>query len=291
MGDGMQGAWKEAIGFLSRWCLLALACISVLVVGSAAVRAASGAAEMRDVRMVLSDAIWQRWKTPTVVGYLVSSQEVSAKEQFISYLPGQEPNLTIGLEERVFADVPSWGEGLHEVVVEGNPYGDFAFQKCRAICKLISDAETVFAIDARLADRRLAEDSAGFTDVLGTIEQLGEVILFASGTPAEYERLRARLQQRYPTIPVVFSTRRNPDAMHSLQAIRWTLNRGRGPRPQVITEDEDLARTAASQGFTTRLITPSAAGPAARGRLTRYASFALLGRALKEETQQTPGSQ
>jgi len=285
----MSDPLNEIVGFLSRWCLLAAAGLSALIVVCAALLAGSTTVDTMQARAVVSDAVWGPWKTPRVVGYLVSAGRIDSHDQFLAFVPGRKPGPTRSGVGTFVADVPDSGPGLHEVVLKGMPYGSFAFDEHRAICKVIAPRRKVFAIDARLVEMFIEGQGQAWRRFVSDLQTGAEVVLFHPGPADEYERLKKDIRSQYPGTPNVFSMRRRPALTDGIQAIHWTLSRGKGPRPEVITADAELAQAAAAKGFTVRWIAPGrtdqpeGGGPARYGSLGELKSRLLAGRPAREE--------
>jgi len=275
----MPEPFKEIVGFLGRWCLLALAGVSALMVVCVALLAVSTTVDTMQARAVVSDAVWGGpWKTPYVVGFLVPAGRIDSHDQFLAFMPGRKPAPTRSGVGTFLADVPDSGRGLHEVAFKGMPYGSFAFDEHRAICKVIDPRRKVFAIDARLVERFLDGQADAWREFVSGMQADAEVVLFHPGPLKDYQRLREDLRARHAGIPYVFSMRRGRAVTAGLREIHWTLSRRKGPRPVVITADEELAEAAAAERFTVHRIAPDqpkqpeGANPARYGSLSELAS-------------------
>lgn len=290
----MSETLKEVIGFLSRWLLLAVvAGGGALFVWSAAM-VGSGAGAEADV--VLSDAIWRPWRSVYASGYLLPYRR-GTSGLFITTAPGRRPRVVLARGYRFAAGlpklpagrnhiarrVPSSGE-IHSIRVKGLPYGSYAFRSAEAICAVVPPGESVFAVDVRLIVEPPSGSEEALAAVLRGMNSRGQVAMFYAGQPQteadelaqQYRLLRRRIRADYPKVPVVFTIESRYHVLNSLRHMAWTLSRGGGGKPIVITASPNLADAAAREGFDTHLIASQPAGERARKNLTRHESLGDL---------------
>jgi hypothetical protein len=279
---------KELVGFLARWCLLALAAACVPVVGWAAMGAGSAAVRSGDLQVVLSDEIWRQSGSSQgmyVTGYFLGSAStqstgpVSAGSQLFCVVPGFNPTRVEGDGRRFRAAVPYRPDSPAtsqpcQVRLKGTPYGWAAFIHAEAICKVIPPGRSVLAVDARLVPAGLPGQDQLSQEQISQLESRGELVVFFPQAEDEslqrqaerYLRFREGFRRRWPQIPVVFSPsekspRQKDDVLDPIAVLRHvaeTLRPPAGSRPTVVTADRRLAGAAAARGFPTHLIDPSA---------------------------------
>ena len=276
----MHDTLKEIIGFISRWCLLALAGITVVIVGWAALTAASMTAVSAKAAVILSDEVWRQPRRGAhATGYLISSGAILLRSQFLSCSPGSAPSIVSGSGERIYPIAVDRPDGPWNVSIQGIPYGSFAFQRDRAICKVISSQRRVLAVDAELVENPPDSCSEELESFLAELQSRGQVVLADTGSPEHYRDLRNDLRYRYRQVPQVFAMPCTQDIMpagrsdgvkdfngYVLDHMARTLRcAARKPRPQiaarrdwmlaaVITANSELASATAPR-FHTHLIT------------------------------------
>jgi len=302
----MREGHKEFVGFLSRWCLLATASLSVLAVGWSLVGAASSVLDAVGRKVVLSDGIWWPWRRPYVTGYILPLRRRGRYARFLAVSsPGERlivcggrrstsPPVGGDLERlRVELSQPGPPEVIRHLRIKGNPYGRYAFASDEAICKLIGPGRRVVAIDARFVLASPDERQGAFRECIKLLTRHAEVAFFWPGEVGEYQASRRRIRQLYPTTPVVFAAGAKPSALDGLRHIAWTIYGRRRIKPVVVTGEGELARAAAEAGFPVHCISRGQAKPAGPGEPTYYDTVTQFRSALYEPWQprrRHPGS-
>jgi hypothetical protein len=171
---------------------------------------------------------------------------------------------------------PQVSVGPNPLVVVGNPYSRYAFEKARAVLHIIPRDRPVTLVDAAMAVGPRPADPGGLRRCVAALAARGEVAFFHAGSRREYEAARAAVREAFPGLPVVFApsaepTRQGPSP-DSLKYARRRLGRSREGGLRVVTGDAVLADLAAGGGFETHLITP-VAPTAAPERLRHWPSL------------------
>jgi hypothetical protein len=245
----MSEALKEIMGFFCRWCLLGLAVSAVAVVGFAMILGAKAASRDNTCHVELSDAIWQSQRTAYASGYVEPELELGDVRHFISCPGGRNLQGGYGYRNTLRMTAGTRQEGLHELEVKGSPYGRFAFfEPVQASCLIVSPQEEIYAVDARLIHPRNQAPSVS-DRLLPLLEAKGVVVFFHPWHLRDYpesRELRQEIYRRYPRSIYLFhpTNKKEVDGLLVLRSMLSTLNRPPELGPQVITEDEEVAKEA-----------------------------------------------
>jgi hypothetical protein len=143
--------------------------------------------------------------------------------------------------ERIFAKLMGKEKGLHLQSVLGQPFGELSTrrqQTGRFI--LIDKASKLYVVDVGMVISRRRKQGADLDAALAELRKKGTVVIFDTGQPYDYWRLRPILEVRYPETPCFVMT---PAPKHSTDV----LNRMRhytGSKIVVFTADVNLAKAA-----------------------------------------------
>ncbi|MDY6913198.1 MAG: hypothetical protein SVT52_01890 [Planctomycetota bacterium] len=248
----MHSNVREVIGFLSRWCLLALVAAAVLTGAWAGALATAAVNQDRGAALVTSDAILQQAKWARVTGSISPCSMGYENALLLCNVRGRLP-VTAGTGKgRLYADVDCPSVGLTPVTIVGTPYGALAFEKRESLLSVVEPGRTVFMLDARLVLSVKGGDAETLRECVHEMKKLGGVGFFHPGPAAEFVQARRDIRARYPRLPVVCMVKDTPDSL----AILRVVGRGVGARDRlrVITDDARLADGAVCQRFPVRWI-------------------------------------
>ncbi|MCK4602756.1 MAG: hypothetical protein KAU28_09840 [Phycisphaerae bacterium] len=275
----MNESTKEALGFLCRWCLLALTGGIVTVVAWTSLHGTAAVGSDIEAELVLPDVIrylGARGKYG-LTGYLTISPN-HEKMPVAIYAPDEGgQRLLVVSRTMIYTRVKADRPGRVEVPILGIAYGPLAFKRCSAILQVISRERDVFLVDVRLAIDARAKGMAGFEDCLVELQSRGEVALFHSQPIEDYGRLKNHARRLGFEMPVlcVSEPNRPHDPLRTLWRTASALRRYGKDRqkPIVITGHAELAVLAARYPFKTHLIAPAKTQVSAHDMLRRHDSF------------------
>ncbi|MDP7163179.1 MAG: hypothetical protein QF577_00485 [Phycisphaerae bacterium] len=258
----MRSSLPEAVGFLCRWSLLALAGAVVLVTSWAGLLAAAVADDLH-AGLILPDALWHaKAKNPYLTGFLgPSAQRVTVSMTMHQDHFGRL-HLTRTYGRSIQPHLPTPPIGTHTVIVRGLPYSTLAFQQYQGRLVVVPDPQEVYLVDARLAADSSQGDQAAMDRVLAHLKRIGQPALFCPHDPGQFVRLRKRLA-RYRDIPMLCATTRygKVDLMTTIWDTSLRKLQRKNRKPFVITGDTELAILAAQQRHYTHLVAPKGAIP------------------------------
>ena len=247
--------WQEAVGFLCRWGLLALAGAVVFCAAWAGFAAAEGIAGELALDVTLPDAVWgeANQARPHMTGYLSTARSAAAPPVLMVVWRGKVQALAPHGGRRIYPGVRGGRPGANPIQIRAIPYGPFAFQHAQATFLLAAAGRPLFLLDARMLPSARQQEVAVWRQCAAAAAGRGEVAMFHPGPLAAFIRARQRLRLAGIDLPVVCSV--DPDevdlvGMRTLGAV-WSTWWGRPSsdkpiRPViVVTSDRTLAASAA----------------------------------------------
>ncbi|MBN1942885.1 MAG: hypothetical protein JW849_06280 [Phycisphaerae bacterium] len=163
--------------------------------------------------------------------------------------------------------------GLHQQSILGQPFGELSTQRAQeGRFLLIEKGTNIFAVDVAIVMAGRGEETAGLDAALAALKQEGAVILFDTGQPFDYWRIRPIVQLQFPDTPCVAMM---PAAKNTTDVLTWIRGRT-GSKITVLTTDANLARSAASRlggGVEVHLIDPEAPPDSSIRGVTVHASL------------------
>lgn len=133
------------------------------------------------------------------------------------------------------------GRGLHYQSVLGQPFGELSTHRHQEGRFLLVDrGGVILAVDAAFVRSQRGRDAFRLDAELETLKKTEAVVLFDTGQPFDYWRLRPILQMRYPEIPCIAEMPAPKRSTDVLDRIR----RNTGARLIVVTGDVNLAHAA-----------------------------------------------
>ena len=269
--DTMDESLKEAVGFLSRWWLLALAVAGGVLVAWASLAAAAAAPRRAPAPIISDEIVVAPVSQRHVVAHLSDSVPIVLYTQFLFLPPGATPRIVYGSSRKMYILLEGLPPGLHRVHLRGIPYGTFAFEEMQGLCKVVAPGAEVLLFDARLS-----ETPEGARELPRTLREMRgslEVVLIHPGPLEAYRRLHREIRLRDGDVPYVFSAHEPQDNMWTLNYVASSLNRLWADRPPLVTADAELASRASAQGFPTHWIHPQPDERIERGGVRRYESL------------------
>ena len=252
--------WQEAIGFLCRWCLLALAGAAVLLVGWAGASASASLPAELEATIILPDGLWGRTERAHLTGFFGPSASTGHPEIALCCSPDTELLLAPASAERIYPRLAVHHVGVNEVRVVGIPYSAQAFNRTEAVLQVVAPGREAWLVDASMALRAARGGDADFAECLRMI-RADEPAFFHDGPVEQLPQVRLELRQAYGRTPCVFSTDKDGRPNTPLHTA-WTLGPdGKHPRkPILVTGDSPLGVALARSGFTVHLLGAEAAG-------------------------------
>jgi len=185
---------KEMIGYISRWCALALSMALVLAAATAVGRATPLMSHTDHPRLVISDGL--------IVGDETFNQLLLG---LIDPHPLQwdERHVLVSDPAHHVSMVPMWSNGLpvrmthlpvgrSSMSVSAVPYGREAFDRWRFNVLSLTGDERLFMVDARMADLSGPEPSPQMLSLLTDLKRRGIVVFVATGAGKDFAELRRR---------------------------------------------------------------------------------------------------
>ena len=272
----------EIVGFLCRWCLLAVAGITVVAVAWFSVMAATEAPRRWDGEMVFGDVLWMR-DTPVnmmSLGYalpplrndnepvlLCQGPDGQVSLVWMRALAGRATPLEAG-GAQVHLDRPAMGVNVVRLV--GVPYGHRAFQSVRLNVLVLPSDRPVLLLDAKTLLPLAQNSPEGARGLIDALAGGGEMVWIASGPQGEFVRLRRELRRVAPEAPLVLVDTASQIGRGRLRVFLRQSNALSAP-VALVTADELLAANGAALRLTTHLIAPA---QAAAPSITRHSSLA-----------------
>jgi len=265
---------RNILGRLCRRGLLALAVLACLGVGASALHATAGIAADLHAGSVTPDMIWQADRDKM---YMISyAYPPIPQRRVLSFVgwPGRGLIFMPSHGKHLILTVGTAPVGIHRLDVKGVPYGAFAFEKSQPIFQVVPPGCPVVMVDARLAVRALDEERQTVLEAVELLRRRGVVVFFHPGPLYEYENYRRMLREAFPDSPVacVVDDKKPRDPWRTLNVTWQDLNRPKD-RPDVVTDQADLAATLARAAVFTHLIAPPESGVSENSRLRRHDSL------------------
>lgn len=254
---------REAVGFLCRWTILALAGLAVAGVGYVGILGSANA-WAEPTRVIPVDYAWSQRGEFEMRAYLQPPVAQSSHTRLMAAPDGHGP-LT-GPVVGGFFILPLYRAqpGTFDVNIKGQPYGPMAYVQQWARLAIVQPQQRVLLVDAATAmamstrERELLESRAkaagGF-----------ELIVLDGALPPDYEQDRSTLRHLGWTQPVVNLTdpgRSMGKGQPKLAALGETARRlERQPKAvTLVTADRELAAGAAAAGFVVEAVASGGRG-------------------------------
>ncbi|MFB3891156.1 MAG: hypothetical protein ACE15C_03935 [Phycisphaerae bacterium] len=242
----MHDSHWEAVGFLCRWCLLALACTAIAaVLWVSAAGAVAGRGDQ--TKLTFPDRIKPPEGVP-ICGLLRPSNGGGSQGDFIVAPPGGEAKAAITGDSEVWILVDQARAGGNRFIVKGSPYGPTAMISQEAKVIGIGEGAELFAIDARIPLRGSGPQREGLSRRIDALRGLGTVVFFDGDDVTQYARDRAALAAMGLDIPIIGRPCDKSDWPAVLCEIAGSVRQAKG-RVKIITADGELARAAAAEGL------------------------------------------
>ena len=248
----MRSNVHEVVGFLSRWCLLALVAATVLTGAWAGALATAAVNRDRGAALVTSDAILQQAKRARITGSVCPYSMGYENALLMCNVRDRLPVTATTAKGRLYASIDCPRPGLTSVTVVGTPYGALAFEKRKSLLSVVEPGRTVFMLDAGLVLSVKDSNAEMLRKCVSEMEKWGGVGFFHPGPTAEFVRARRDIRELYPHLPVVCMVKDAPDSLAILRVVGRAV--GARSRLRVITDDIRLADGAVCQRFPVRWV-------------------------------------
>ncbi|MHC4982832.1 MAG: hypothetical protein ACYTF6_06650 [Planctomycetota bacterium] len=267
--------WKEALGFLCRWCLLALAFVTVVLVALASIMASASAAAGLAAEMIVPDAVWGRKEGVHLTGFATPEVARRYPQVAISSSPDSQLLLVPTSGEKISPQLSGCQVGLNHIRTIGVPYSRHSFNKADAMLHVVPPGREVCLLDAATVLDGRANDPEGLADCLSELLKDADVVFFHEGPLEQFPHVRKRLRESYPRIGIVFFADRQltPKTL-SRMARTLAARKSESRKPVVITGDAQLANTAAAKGYPVHLLAAVATKVGRDGNPRVHESFA-----------------
>jgi hypothetical protein len=246
-----EGSW-EKLGFVCRWSLLGLACLTGLAAGWAGALAATTVGTSLSASVTFPDALcpigtggnfWMK-------GYTGSVQPYKGRPAILwSSGAGASPALGNWIGRLI--PTGRIEPGLYHVRATGIPYSCLAFESRDLLVLGVPAGRKVFVIDARWAFALPPEEYAALGELLTAMRRTGEAAFFHPGGLEEFTDLREKSRRDFPDVPIICCGHppKGPDTLFTLYDITGGLGRSRTEQSMfVVTADPGLAFGAAKDG-------------------------------------------
>jgi hypothetical protein len=276
--------WKEVVGFLCRWCLLALAGAGMVLVAWMTDLASGSVAADLKAAMTVPDAVWGRQQGAHLFG--ITSPAIPRCSYELAMCGSAESELlfapTVG--RRIYPRLSVLRIGHNAVRIIGVPYSRHAFERDEALLQIVAPGRQVCLVDAAVAPGDGAADAAGFAESLRELQRRYDVAFFHNGSVEQFAGVRRYLRKEFPGIPLVFTVDDNLKS-NTLPHAAWTLKKHEGEpgEPAVVTGDASLAVSACKSGFRVHLVGAAAVRDKRAYKLQVHESFAKFKEYLRVE--------
>ncbi|HUT61108.1 MAG TPA: hypothetical protein VNA25_24945 [Phycisphaerae bacterium] len=244
---------SEALGFLCRWCLLAVGCAAVLGAAYMGLSAAVSTGSAERVRLILVDEI-SRPATPTWVGCLTEPPtERDGGNLLMGGVPGG-PRSFLGFWSGAFHLRSAAAVRLSRTTACGVPYLRLSDAQAEARLLAVPTVRRVFFVEAHLAEQALAAQPQAWDRCLGLLRRRGEVAFVHPGPVVEYEAFRSRLRAAGQDEPVLGSLTRPDGSVRVLRGVAKRMGGNGAADMMVLTDRPAVAGAAANLGFVSHLI-------------------------------------
>jgi len=273
----MNEGVREPVGFLCRWCLLALTLATVgTVLGAGLLGTAAVTADL-EAGLVIGDSIWQLGGNVPMylTGYINSSPIRNVSDSLLlSGRPGEWRLPVPTYKEQIHPPLLRPQAGVNRLVVAGFPYGEFAFESRQARLLVVHPGAKVFLFDARTAVSFPPKQAGMLRRCLIELSRRGEPAFFHPGPLRQFVKARKLLRQAGLDLPMLCEVKKPQDPTYVLRQAARHLNRWEHKENLcIITGDVKLARAAAGQGFTTHLLAPEGLKVQPHRHLQRHRSL------------------
>ena len=275
----------EIVGFLCRWCLLAVAGITVVAVAWSSVMAATEAPTRWDGEIVFGDVLWMHDAPVDMMSFGYALPPPRDDNEPVLLCQGPDGQVWLVRIGALADEVASPEAGVAQVYLErpvmgvnvvrlvGVPYGHRAFESIRLNVLVLPSDRPVLLLDAKTI-LPLAQDSPeGARGLIDALAGRGEPVWITSGPQREFVRQRRELRRLAPEAPLVLVDTASQIDRGWLRRFLRRSNARSAP-VALVTADELLAADGAALRTTTHLIAPTQAAPAAVRFITRHPSLA-----------------
>jgi len=275
----------EAVGFVCRWALLALAAATILAATCAVLAATAAMPGNVRARLVISDALCEQaaGKHTWVPCYQAPEAHDGISPKVMAQRPDAELVFFVSEHQAFYLSISRERPERSRLRVQGVPYSSLAFDAGWMLIHRTPRGGRVYAFDATAA-RVLRKDPASPWHVcLQDASTRGNVVFFSGGPAEDIPAQRRDLHEYYGRIPLLYARSDRTDALRTLSALSRKLNSRKTPdrpMPIVITADAELAQRLAAEGFPTHLVAHPPSRLKARPNLRVHPTFAELRTAL-----------
>ena len=282
----MDEGIRETVGFLCRWCLLALAGVTATAVCWAALLATAAMTTGLGADVVPSDTVCgQSAEKPAALRcYQSPVVSHSNNPHAMGVLPDGALATAYTYRGGFYLRADRSTAGRYSIRTKGLPYSALAFHNRRLRLKVLPPGRRVFLVDAELAVAVRPSQRRSLRQCLDHMRRLGDVAFFHAGDRGELLLVRDILGRKHPDTPVLaaYHGNRPPAPLSVPRMAAWDLNPPTGSgrrRPIVVTADGELAASAAAALFPTHHVGFSGlgAGPAAARGPRVHRSLAAFG--------------
>lgn len=252
---------KEMIGYISRWCLLAMSVMLAMASSAIIFRAMATMREDPERSVVVSDAIW--CKAGNFAMSLYGSVQPDPSGWDMDRLLARNPDLSLSLvafsARHIYLTAPQPPKGLGRVEILSIPYSSAAFEKWSLQLLVPRGHETIYMIDAYMA---AVSDPAATTEMLGLLTDLkrrGIVIFICAEQGEDFVDLRQAVDRLDPEAMLICTDRRPSEPLKTTTSLPQHyldmsgLENMRG-RLVVVTDDPNCAMQVTSVRIQTYLV-------------------------------------
>ena len=259
---------KEVLGFLARWCVLAIACASLLGVVWLALAAGNSAAQ-DPPQIIVSDAMVRQGPSAYMTGYY---EPAAAESSDIMAGPlGGQFHLGVCAWPNMYLFISDIKTGSQSISVSGLPYSPLEF--CQANPRLLAlpEGKTGVLIDYRLAIEATDTQRQVLKSVIARLSHKYGVAFIHSGPAAAAAQDKVTLMRLGYDQPLIWQSPIEKNWLSTVRAVQDALK----THPQdlaVVTADLSLAQMLERHGYEAHLISATRVGDKSKN-LRRWPSL------------------
>ena len=224
----MDEGIRETVGFLCRWCLLALAGVTAMAVCWAALLATAAMTAGLGADVVPSDTVCgQSAEKPAALRcYQSPVVSHSNNPHAMGVLPDGALATAYTYRGGFYLRADRSTAGRYSIRTKGLPYSALAFHNRRLRLKVLPPGRRVFLVDAELAVAVRPSQRRSLRQCLDHMRRLGDVAFFHAGDRGELLLVRDILGRKHPDTPVLaaYHGNRPPAPLSVPRMAAWDLN-------------------------------------------------------------------
>jgi len=248
---------KEALGYLARWSLLALAMAVVVAVAAMAVMGATQTQLLSSApEMVFSDAVWSGSApfVQQVMGLVRPAAEEDPSELLLCQGPGNQVALSVLTPHWGVLRFPGVWSGPRSLRLCGLPYTRRAGSSDEIVVLIPAADRPVVVLEARdFIPPDADEISDDVREAVEALARSSSIVWLFGGTLEEFARVRRVVRGHWPAVPLVYRTEQPwLDRGHVFGFLHHS---GLKERPvSIVTRRGELASAGIDLGLTVHVI-------------------------------------